>query len=165
MKFPNIGDSLQLNAYLQKQKSYLQSVEDVEDSHTPSDGALLEMLHAIDADIIVTSANSAWASTYQESWNVQVSVENKKVLFEVDTGAEITAMSESACNSLSQQFCTVHNLRSNLLGLPAIRQLHMIPQIDFEKHSRSVPWLIYWIKQHEGTTLYHQTETRCKTLC
>ena len=161
MKFPNIGASLQLNVYLQKQKSYLQSV-DVEDNLTPSNGALLEMLYAIGADIIVTSANSAWASTYQESWNVQVTVENKKVLFKVDTGAEITAMSESVCNSLSQQIYTV---RRNLLGLPAIRQPHMIPQIDFEKHSRSVSWLIYWIKQHEGTRLYHQTETRCKTLC
>ena len=66
---------------------------------------------------------------------MQVTVENKKVLFKVDTGAEITAMSESVCNSLSQQIYTV---RRNLLGLPAIRQPHMIPQIDFEKHSRSV---------------------------
>ena len=103
-----------------------------------------------------------------ESWNVQVMVKNKKVLFKVDTGAEVTAMSESAWNSLShpgklrkakqrlcgpdrkpldvlgtvsltltlngksctQQIYIIRNLRSNLLGLPAIRQLQMLPQID-----------------------------------
>ena len=102
-----------------------------------------------------------------ESWNVQVMVKNK-VLFKIDTGAQVTAMSESAWNSLShpgklrkakqrlcgpdrkpldvlgtvsltltlngksctQQIYIIRNLRSNLLGLPAIRQLQMLPQID-----------------------------------
>jgi len=102
-----------------------------------------------------------------ESWNVQVTVENKKVLLKVDTEAEVTAMSEQAWNLLSQsgkqlrkakqrlcepdrkpldvlgtvnltltlnnKSCTqqiyiIHNLRGNLLGLPATRQLEMLPQ-------------------------------------
>jgi len=33
---------------------------------------------------------------------VQVIMENKKVLFKVDTGAEVAAMSESAWNSLTE---------------------------------------------------------------
>ena len=58
--------SLQLNTYFQTQKSYLQSLEDVEETLTPSNSAMLKMLHAVGADVRVTSASGA----YQEQWLV-----------------------------------------------------------------------------------------------
>ena len=37
------------------------------------------------------------------SWNVQVTIVNKKVLFKLDTGAEVTAMSDSAWELVHEQ--------------------------------------------------------------
>ena len=37
------------------------------------------------------------------SWNVQVTIVNKKVLFKVDIGAEVTAMSDSAWELVREQ--------------------------------------------------------------
>ena len=104
------------------------------------------------------------------TWNVQVTINKMVLLFKVDTGAEATAMSESAWKQLNsdkkfqlasttQQLCgpdqkpldvlgtvtltltvksksciqkvfVVRNLRNNLLGLPAIKHLQMLPQLD-----------------------------------
>jgi len=104
------------------------------------------------------------------SWNVQVTISNTVLLFKVDTGADVTAMSESAWQQLNsdkkfqltsttQQLCgpdrnpldvlgtvpltltvknhscnqkvyVVCNLRNNLLSLPALKLLQMVPQLD-----------------------------------
>ena len=104
------------------------------------------------------------------TWNVQVTINKMVLLFKVDTGAEVTAMCESAWKQLNsgkkfqltstkQQLCgpdrksldvlgtvtltlmvngksctqrvfVVRNLQNNLLGLPAIKLLQMLPQID-----------------------------------
>ena len=103
------------------------------------------------------------------SWNVMITIANTQISFKVDTGAEVSAMSESAWQKLKNTFqlsktkqklhgpdhapldvigmttlslsfkgnvCTqpvfiIRNLKNNLLGLPAIKLLQIIPmQLD-----------------------------------
>ena len=50
------------------------------------------------------------------SWNVQVTIANKKVLFKVDTGAEVTAMSDSAWESVREQAGPLERSKQQLCG-------------------------------------------------
>ena len=118
---------------------------------------------------IVTDQTSS-----KNSWNVQVTIVNKKVLFKVDTGADVTVMSDTAwelvceqagklersrqqlCgsdhqpltvigtvtltlslngNSCKQNVFIVKGLRNNLLGLPAIRQLKLLSEVNTVQNS------------------------------
>lgn len=110
------------------------------------------------------------------SWNVVITIENTQISFKVDTGAEVTAMSESAWLNLQNTFqlgktkqkiygpdhlpldvvgvadlpmsfkgntCTqpvfiIRNLRNNLLGLPAIKLLQILPR-QLDTIGQSIP--------------------------
>ena len=105
----------------------------------------------------------------EKQWNVKVLVEKDPVTFKVDTGAEVTAMSDATFNSIqnsvlhlkkstqtlrgpncsplnvvgettlnltykgkssAQRVFVIHNLQTNLLGLPAIKALEIIRGIN-----------------------------------
>ena len=110
------------------------------------------------------------------SWNVVITIANTQISFKVDTGAEVTAMSESAWLNLQNPFqlgktkqkiygpdhltldvvgvadlpmsfkgntCTqpvfiIRNLRNNLLGLPAIKLLQILPR-QLDTIGQSIP--------------------------
>jgi len=52
------------------------------------------------SDALYLNTVSEQQADAKNVWNVQVTIVNKKVLFKVDTGAEVTAMSNSAWESL-----------------------------------------------------------------
>ena len=103
----------------------------------------------------------------QAVWTVDVTVKDKHVRFKVDTGAEVTAVSEETYHSLgktpldkstrviygparqkldvlgqvkmqvtykdctsTQTLFVIRNLKTNLLGLPAIQALQIVQQLD-----------------------------------
>ena len=105
----------------------------------------------------------------KKQWNVKVLVEKDPMTFKVDTGAEVTAMSDATFNSIqnsmpnlkkstqtlqgpncsplnvvgettlnltykgkssAQRVFVIHNLQTNLLGLPAIKALEIIRGIN-----------------------------------
>ena len=49
-------------------------------------------------------------------WNVQVTIANKNVLFKVDTGAEVTAISDSAWESVREQAGPLERSKQQLCG-------------------------------------------------
>ena len=49
----------------------------------------------------------------KNSWNVQVTIVNKKVLFKVDTGADVTAMSDTAWELVHEQKASWREVNSN----------------------------------------------------
>ena len=102
----------------------------------------------------------------EKQWNVKVLVEKDSVTFKVDTGAEVTAMSDTTFYSIKnsvtqlkkskqtvwgpnrsplsykdrsslQKVFVIHNLQNNLLGLPAIKALEIIRGIN--AITRSIP--------------------------
>jgi len=63
-----------------------------------------------------------------ETWNVQVTVENK-MLFKVDTGAEVTSMSEQAWNLLSQSGKQLRKAKQRLCG-PDRKPLEVLETVN-----------------------------------
>ena len=117
-------------------------------------------------DVYLNTVHLWWASTYHEDIRELECANHSRKQKGAVTGPEVTIMSgicwvinnkQMLCGpnrkplgvlgtvhlalTLNDKYCTqiciVHNLRSNLLGLLAFRQLHMIFQIDLveKKHS------------------------------
>jgi len=105
--------------------------------------------------------------TQESTWSVKVYIGSHETLFKIDTGAEVTAISEKQYKNVSppilqkpgkilngpgqhylqvlkqfdemlshgqksslQQIFVIKDLKSNLLGLPAITALNLAPRLD-----------------------------------
>ena len=70
--------------------------------------------------------DSATEQNSTTSWNVQVAINNKVLLFKVDTGADVTAMSESAWQQLnSDNKLQLTSTAQQLCG-PDRKSLHVL---------------------------------------
>ena len=113
-------------------------------------------------------------SDNETTWQTSLQINNEVIAFKLDTGAEVTALTEEAHQKLgiplkptskvlcgpdrkplkvlgmasvtlqakgescSQDIYVVSQLKQNLLGLPAIRALHLLTQVDTAEH-QSLP--------------------------
>ena len=129
-----------------------------------------------DPDTVFLNTIDGNSKKSDTSWNVMITIANTQIPFKVDTGAEVSAMSESAWQEIRETFqlsktkqklygpdhqpldiigtttlslsfkgntCTqpvfiIRNLRNNLLGLPAIKLLQIIP-VQLDTIGKNIP--------------------------